>query len=206
MKVIGITGGVGAGKSEVLGIIRQMTDCVIILADDLARSLEKKGEVCYEPLIELLGKDVCGDDGEIDSKRMADAIFKKGDKEKLAAVNAIVHPAVKKRILELIDKERKRGEIPYFFIEAALLIEDGYDLIVDEMWYIFATKQERAKRLAQSRGYSQEKIEEIMGNQSSEETFRKYCKVVIDNSGDLEETKEQLKKILGRGINCDTEE
>lgn len=206
MKVIGITGGVGAGKSEVLGIIRQMTDCVIILADDLARSLEKKGEVCYEPLIELLGKDVCGDDGEIDSKRMAAAIFKKGDKEKLAAVNAIVHPAVKKRILELIDKERKRGEIPYFFIEAALLIEDGYDLIVDEMWYIFATKQERAKRLAQSRGYSQEKIEEIMGNQSSEETFRKYCKVVIDNSGDLEETKEQLKKILGRGTNCDTEE
>lgn len=206
MKVIGITGGVGAGKSEVLGIIRQMTDCVIILADDLARSLEKKGEVCYEPLIELLGKDVCGDDGEIDSKRMADAIFKKGDKEKLAAVNAIVHPAVKKRILELIDKERRRGKIPYFFIEAALLIEDGYDLIVDEMWYIFATKQERAKRLAQSRGYSQEKIEEIMGNQSSEETFRKYCKVVIDNSGDLEETKEQLKKILGRGTNCDTEE
>lgn len=206
MKVIGITGGVGAGKSEVLGIIRQMTDCVIILADDLARSLEKKGEVCYEPLIELLGKDVCGDDGEIDSKRMAAAIFKKGDKEKLAAVNAIVHPAVKKRILELIDKERKRGKIPYFFIEAALLIEDGYDLIVDEMWYIFATKQERAKRLAQSRGYSQEKIEEIMGNQSSEETFRKYCKVVIDNSGDLEETKEQLKKILGRGTNCDTEE
>lgn len=206
MKVIGITGGVGAGKSEVLGIIRQMTDCVIILADDLARSLEKKGEVCYEPLIELLGKDVCGDDGEIDSKRMAAAIFKKGNKEKLAAVNAIVHPAVKKRILELIDKERKRGKIPYFFIEAALLIEDGYDLIVDEMWYIFATKQERAKRLAQSRGYSQEKIEEIMGNQSSEETFRKYCKVVIDNSGDLEETKEQLKKILGRGTNCDTEE
>lgn len=206
MRVIGITGGVGAGKSEVLGMIRQMTDCVIILADDLARSLEKKGEVCYEPLIKLLGQDVCGSDGEIDSKRMADAIFKKGGDDVLAAVNAIVHPAVKKRILELIDYERSRGKIPFFFIEAALLIEDGYDLIVDEMWYIFATKQERARRLSVGRGYSQEKIEEIMSKQSSEETFRKYCKVVIDNSGDLEDTKEQLKKILGRGTDCDTEE
>lgn len=196
MKVIGITGGVGAGKSEVLKNIKEMTDCVIILADDLAKSLEKKGEVCYKPLIDLLGTDILGDDGEIDSKKMAGVIFAEGGKEKLEAVNAIVHPAVKKRILEMIESAKQEGKVSHFFIEAALLIEDHYDVIVDEMWYIFAQEEVRRDRLKKSRGYSDEKIDEIMKSQSSEEVFRQYCKVVIDNSGDIADTKEQLKSVL----------
>ena len=196
MKTIGITGGVGAGKSEVLKLIAKIRRCVIVKADDLARSLEEKGEACYEPLIKLLGEEVLSDDGQIDPKKMARMIFAEGAQDLLKGVNAIVHPAVKSRILEMIDEYSASGKYDYFFIEAALLIEDHYDEIVDELWYIYADVKVRRNRLKDSRGYSDEKIDEIMDSQSSDEVFRKYCKVIIDNSGSIEDTKRQLNSIL----------
>ena len=195
MKVIGITGGVGAGKSEVIKMISSMRECFVVLADDLAKSLEKRGEVCYEPLVELLGEAILGDDGEIDSRKMAGVIFSEGGNDKLEAVNAIVHPAVKKRILELIDAKRQEG-CEYFILEAALLIEDHYDSIVDEMWYIYAPEQIRRQRLKCSRGYGDEKIDEIMKNQLSDSNFREHCSIVIDNGVSLENTRRQLGEIF----------
>ena len=195
MKIIGITGGVGAGKSEVLSLIGKMTRCVIVKADDLARSLEVKGEVCYEPLVELLGADVLSEDGEIDSRRMAAKIFADGNGSLRSGVNSIVHPAVKRRIKQMIKDARKEG-YDHFFIEAALLIEDHYDKIVDELWYIYADEDIRRARLKASRGYSDEKIDGIIKSQSSDDTFRKYCSVVIDNSGSISETEEQIKQFL----------
>ena len=196
MKVVGITGGVGAGKSEVLRLIAEMSDCFVLRADDLAKELEKKGEVCYEPLVELLGRDILDENGEINSKKMAGVIFAEGGSDKLAAVNAIVHPAVKKRILELIEKSDKGAKYDYFFIEAALLIEDHYDTIVDEMWYIYAPTEVRRTRLKETRGYSDAKIDEIMRSQCSDEEFRAHCAVVIDNGKSLEETRKRIAEII----------
>ena len=196
MKTIGITGGVGAGKSEVLKLIKDMCRCVIIKADDLARSLEVNGEVCYEPLVLLLGKDVLSSDNEIDPKKMASMIFADGAEDLLAKVNGIVHPAVKDRILEMIDREKKMGCNDYFFIEAALLIEDHYDKIVDELWYVYADADVRRERLKKSRGYSDKKNDDIMDSQSSDDVFRKHCRIVIDNSGSIEDTRRQLETIL----------
>ena len=196
MKVIGITGGVGAGKSEVLKLIRDMCRCIIVTADELARSLEVKGEVCYEPLVALLGEDVLKEDGEIDAKKMAKMIFADGAEDKLAAVNAIVHPAVKERILSMIDEAKKSKKYDLFFIEAALLIEDGYDRIVDELWYVYADERVRRERLKKSRNYSDEKITDIMDSQSGDDVFRRYCSVVIDNSGNISDTEKQLEVVL----------
>lgn len=196
MKIIGITGGVGAGKSEVLKIIKKLCPCIIVTADDLAKSLEKKGEVCYEPLIGILGRDVLGKDDEIDPKKMAAKIFAGDEKTLLSKVNAIVHPAVKTRILEMIEDAKREGKTRYFFIEAALLIEDHYDKIVDELWYVYADEAVRRERLKDSRGYTDRKIDELMRSQNSDEVFRKYCAVVIDNSNSIEDTTNQLKKIL----------
>ncbi|MCR5591527.1 MAG: dephospho-CoA kinase [Lachnospiraceae bacterium] len=195
MKTIGITGGVGAGKSEVLNLIKGMCSCVIIRADELAKSLEMRGEICYEPLVALLGEGVLGEDGEIDSRKMAEMIFAEGGKL-LSDVNAIVHPAVKKRIKQMIKDTAAKGTADYFFIEAALLIEDGYEKIVDELWYVYADEKVRRKRLKKSRGYSDAKIDGIMASQSSDDVFRKHCSVVIDNSNSLEETKKRLSEIL----------
>lgn len=196
MKVIGITGGVGSGKTEVLSFIENMVDCIVIRADELAKSLEKSDEVCYQPLVDLLGVAILGSDNEIDYKKMATAIFSSDTEDILSKVNNIIHPEVKKRILSMIDIEKNKGQIEYFFIEAALLIEDNYDTICDEMWYIYTDVSIRRQRLKESRGYSDSKIDSIIKSQLDDAVFRRYCKYTIDNSGRIEETKRQLETLL----------
>jgi len=195
MRIIGITGGVGAGKSALLAYIKENYSCRIILADLAAHEVEQPGEICYDELVELLGAEICDEQGYIDKGRMAQRIF--GDDELLKQVNAIVHPAVKCYIVREIEKEREKGEAAFFFVEAALLIEEHYDLICDELWYIYADVEVRRERLKVSRGYTDEKIDAIMDKQLSEDEFRKNCKVVIDNSGTLESAFEQIDAALG---------
>lgn len=194
MKVIGITGGVGAGKSSVLKYIEENVRCEIIYADSLAATLQKKGQVCYDKLISLLGEEIIGTDGEINRPKMAEIIF--GDDKLLEAVNNIVHPAVEQFISERIEYLRNNEVVDFLFLEAALLIECGYKEIVDEMWYIYASEDVRRKRLKQSRNYSDEKIDSIMESQLSEDKFRAGSDVVIDNSKDMEDTILQIEDNL----------
>ena len=198
MKVIGITGGIGSGKSEILSYLKRRANCRIIIADHVAHELEVKGGVCYEGIVALLGEDILAEDREIDRTKLAACIF--ADKKLLAQINAIVHPAVKEYITAKIAEERKAGKYEYLFIEAALLIEDGYEEIVDEMWYIHADEQVRRDRLKASRGYSDEKIDNIMRDQLPEEEFYRHCPTVIDNSEQLIDAYEQIEKKLGEEL------
>ena len=195
MMTIGITGGVGAGKSQILSYIEENYNSKVVRADEVAHLLEEPGHTCYDRIVTFLGKDILQENGLIDKKKMAAVIF--SDKDKLAGVNAIIHPEVKKYFIELMRKEKEAGEIDFLFIEAALLIEEHYDEIVDEMWYIHTDVEIRSKRLAESRQYSAEKIADIMRGQLSEEEFRKHCSVVIINNGDLEETYKQINEKMG---------
>ena len=188
MKTIGITGG--AGKSQILAYIEKHCRCRILPADDAAHLVQEPGGPCYEPLIRLLGKEVLGPEGQIRREKMAEIIFRDGDM--LKKVNAIVHPAVKKYILSAIEEERQNRRIDAFFVEAALLIEDGYEQLLDELWYIYAQKDVRKERLRLSRGYSPE----IFSSQLSEGEFLAHCKVVIDNSGSLSDTYRKVDEIL----------
>lgn len=110
---------------------------------------------CYEPVIATLGRQILQEDGTINNKKMAEAIF--ASSEKLAQINAIIHPAVRTYIMEQIRLERESGVNDFFFLEAALLIEEHYDEVVDELWYVYASEQVRYKRLKDSRGYSDER-------------------------------------------------
>lgn len=195
MKVIGITGGVGAGKSEVLNFLLEHYNCRVIMADRVAHQLEEPGGKCFEPLTGLLGTDILTPEGKIDRQKMAVRIF--GDAAILEQVNGIVHPAVKEYLLEQIAQERVAGKFDYLFIEAALLIEEGYIGIVDEMWYVHADVSIRRQRLKQTRGYSDDKIDSILAKQLPEEAFYKYCRVVIENSGTLTGVYQQIEKELG---------
>lgn len=194
MKVIGITGGVGCGKSAVLSELEKEYNCIVLVADMAAKELEKKGQKAYLELVELLGDRILSDDGEIDKNLMAQRIFENPDL--LNAVNGIIHPAVKEYILEKIDEAEKKGDVDYFFLEAALLIECGYMEIVDEMWYIYTVEEVRRQRLKKQRDYSDEKIDSIMKNQLSEEEFKNNCTFVIDNSYSLDQTMETIRKHL----------
>lgn len=195
MKVIGITGGVGAGKSEILVYLQKRTDCGVIIADRVAHDLEKRGETCYDRIVALLGTEIVAEDGEIDRAKMAAIIF--NDSKMLKKINDIVHPAVKEYIIRTIAKERQNGRINYLFIEAALLIEGGYKEIVDELWYIHTDESVRRERLRKSRGYTEEKIDRIISEQLSEEDFYRHCSVVIDNSRLLANTYRQIDEKLG---------
>ena len=194
MKIIGITGGVGAGKSESLSFIRQNDACEIYLADEVAHKIKEKGEPCYDRLVNLLGEEVLDDDGQINKGRMAAIIF--ADEAILQKVNEIIHPGVKEYIMNRMNEAAAKPEVQYFFIEAALLIEAGYREVVDELWYIYADKEVRMKRLQENRGYSLEKIKQIMNSQLSEEVFLQYCDFVIDNSGKIEDSYSQIQKRL----------
>lgn len=197
MRIIGITGGVGAGKSEILSFIRKNYPSEIYLADEVAHKIKEKGQPCYEQLVELLGRDVLKADGEIDKAKMASIIF--SDEKILQRVNEIVHPGVKEYILTKIKEAEEKKNVELFFIEAALLIEAGYETMVDELWYIHADKEIRKKRLRENRGYSSEKIEQIMKSQLSEEEFLKKCDFIIDNSGKIEDSYIQIQNKL-RGL------
>ena len=194
MKFIGITGGVGAGKSEILSYIRKHYRCEIYLADEVAHEVKNPGTECYHELIKLLGEDVLESDGQIDRGKMAEKIF--ADETVLQKVNGIIHPAVKRYLLEHLETAGKRGDVELFFVEAALLIEAGYGELVDEMWYIYATEEVRRERLKLSRGYSDEKVNRILSSQLSDEEFRKNCSFIIDNSGELTDSFKQIDEKL----------
>ncbi len=193
--IIGITGGVGAGKSQVLNYLGENYNSRIIFSDDVANDIKKKGNTAFDDLVGLLSENILGDDGEIDRKLMAAAIFY--DEDMLDKVNKILHPAVNTYIINIIEEERRKGELDFVFVEAALLIENGYKEIADELWYVYADEQTRRQRLKSSRNYSDQKITEIMGNQLDDKTFRENCDFIIDNSKSLEETYRQIDLKLG---------
>ncbi len=197
MYIIGVTGGVGAGKSAILHYIEEHYDCEVYLADQVAHIVKEPGQLCYFQLVELLGADILQEDGKIDKSRMAAKIF--ADGQLLQKVNDLIHPAVRTYLEERIRLAAEKG-VSFLFIEAALLIETGYKNVVDELWYVYAEESVRRTRLRTQRNYSEEKITQIMGSQLTEETFRKECDFVVDNSGDLktacEQIDERLKKLI----------
>lgn len=202
MKTIGITGGVGAGKSLVLNYIKEHYRAKIYMADDIANFLKEPGQSCYQPMIDLLGEDILDEDKRIDKAKMAEKIF--AQRDLLQKVNAVIHPAVKAYVCAEIETESRKNEQDFFILEAALLIEEHYDEILDELWYIRADEEVRSERLKASRNYSDEKIRNIMNNQMSDAVFMEHCKVVIENNGDLVKTFRQIDEKLGEYIGAES--
>ena len=195
MKFIGITGGVGAGKSTVLTLLKENFNCKVLLADEVAAQLMTPGHDCFDQVVALnWPESILDSDGQIDRPKMARFMFASDSLRE--QVNSIVHPAVEKEVLNQVESEREKHKIEYFFFEAALLIECGYGKLVDEMWYIYATEEVRTKRLIKSRGYSKERIEQTMASQRSDASFRQQADQVIDNSGDKGDTLKQLRHLL----------
>jgi dephospho-CoA kinase len=190
MKVIGVTGGVGSGKSVVLSILEREYGAKTILADLVAHELMQPGGKSYEEILAEFGSEILSEDQTIDRKKLGNIVFR--DERKLARLNAITHPNVKEEIKARIVKIKEEGMASMILLEAALLIEAGYEDIYDELWYIFVNRETRYERLYKGRGYTREKTDSIMANQLSEEEFRLHADVIIDNSGSIEQTKKEI--------------
>ena len=174
MKVIGITGGVGAGKSTLLSLLDEMEGTVTVQADLIAREAMKKGGIAYEKTVFLFGADILGPDGEIDRAKLGEIVFKEDNKR--LVLNSIVHPVVKNEIIADIQEKENEGK-SFYFIEAALLLEDRYERICDEIWYVYAGEELRRERLKKNRGYTDEKIDGLFASQMKDEYIRrKYLK------------------------------
>lgn len=195
MKVIGITGGVGSGKSRILSFMETEYGAVVCEADKTAWALQEPGQSSYEKIVDHFGTEILHDDGTINRKLLGAIVF--SDPSELEVLNRITHPAVKAQVRAQIAEERAKGTA-LFVVEAALLLEDNYDEVCDELWYIYTDEQIRRVRLKESRGYSDEKIDAMILAQASEEMYRKGCQVVIDNSGTFEDTCLQIKEVVNR--------
>ncbi len=191
MRIIGVTGGVGSGKSSVLNYIEEHFDSRIVKADDVGHLLMMPGRACYEPVIQLFGESIVKDDTSLNREAIASIVFE--NPEMLKKLDDIIHPAVKKYILKEIEKSKKE-ETEFFFIEAAMLLEEKYDEICEEMWYIYWVKEVRIERLRHDRGYSDEKIHRMMANQLPDEEFETRCDFQLYNDEDVAHTYLQIER------------
>lgn len=194
MKIIGITGGIGVGKSSIMELLADEFGAYTIMADLIGHQLMEIGQINYNELIKVFGEDILKPDKNIDRGKLSSIIF--SDKDQLKTVNAIVHPNVKKEIKSLIAKAIESQQYSIIAIEAALLLEDNYREICDELWYIYARKEIRVERLVTSRGYTLDKIQTIMASQMPDEEFMKQCEHTVDNSGTLQGAKRQIIRLI----------
>ena len=188
-RIIGVTGGVGAGKSRVLKILAGDFGAHVIQADEVAKALMEPGQECYRRVVEYLGDSVLAEDGTIDRQAMAALIF--GDGEKRRQVDRLTHPAVWQEVW----REAETSPSRLVVIEAAILGQEFRDNC-QEMWYVYTSRENRLERLKANRGYTREKTLSIMDNQVSDEVFRSFCDAVIDNNKSLEETKKQIAALM----------
>ena len=193
MKVIGITGGVGSGKSTVMNILEKEYGAKILLADNIGHRAMTKGCETYLKMVEEFGEAILGADGESDRQVLASIIFE--DKKKLAIQNSIVHPFVRAEIERQLKIWKEEG-VELAAVESAILTGAGCDTYCDAVWFVNADSETRIRRLALSRGYSRKKAEKIIANQLSEEEYIDSCDAVIDNNADIEKIYKQLKKSL----------
>lgn len=193
MKIIGITGGIGTGKSLVLDYLKESYGAVCCQADEVAKRLQRKGTKCYKRMVEHFGEEILDEEGRLNRSRLAKIVF--SNKAELRILNEIMHPAVKEKIKEQIQQEEKKG-CSLFVLEAALLIEDNYDALCDELWYIYTDDETRRKRLIASRGYDEKKIQGIFASQLPSSVFFERCHRAIDNCESFGEACEQIDDIM----------
>lgn len=203
MIVLGITGGVGSGKSRVLYDLEKNHHAYIVEADKLAHNLMEPGRPIYREIIRQFGDDIVTDEEPylINREKLGKIVF--SDKEKLALLDSITHPLVKEEILRQIEEKKTSGSIRLFVIEAALLIQDGYKDICDEIWYIWVPQEIRITRLMAQRGYTRERCLSMFQSQESDEYYKRYADFTINNQFDYKNSSKQLNARLNKLLHGD---
>jgi dephospho-CoA kinase len=189
MKVIGLTGGVGAGKSLVLTILKTKYNAEVMEADKVAHELMEPGEEGYLGIKETFGEAILNSDGTINRTALGKVIF--DNESAREQINSIIHPLVWKRIRQKISA----SQAGLIVVEFAIMGEEAED-IYDEMWYVHASEEVRMRRLLKNRGYSKERSEKMIRSQASEQEYARRCDRIIENHGSVKDLEDQLVEIL----------
>ena len=182
--VIGVMGGIGSGKSEVLKYMQEKHNAVIIEADKIAHDILFNDEKVKAEVKKIFPEAFDGD--EINSDKIAEIAF--NDPNKLDALNELTHPPTINEIIKQISNAITK----YVVVESALFLGEEVADLTDELWFIYCDKKERIRRLVETRGYSKEKAVAIIANQPNDEDYNSAADEFIDNTGSFDKTIEQV--------------
>jgi len=190
VKTIGVTGGIGSGKSAATRILAEL-GALVIDADRVGHETYRPGTPGWEQVVAAFGREVVAADGSIDRRRLGERVF--ADPAQLARLNAIAHPLIRDAIAARI--AAAAGGTQPIVVEAALLVEARWDTLVDELWLVTARPEIVAARLVEQRGMAPEAIAARMRAQLRDAERVAHAAVVIDNSGSREALRAQLERL-----------
>lgn len=190
--IIGLTGGIASGKSTVSSMLKAH-GAYIIDADKIAREIVEPGSPVLSRIVECFGKDMLNAEGKLNRKALGNIVFNNPDKLKL--LNKITHPEIWRLIKEKIDFISKNADKSIVVVDAAVLLEAGMDVLVDEVWLVCVNEDKQIKRLMDRDHLTAGEAEARIRSQMPVDEKKKYSDRIIDNNGDLEYTKEQVEKL-----------
>jgi len=191
MKVIGLTGGIGSGKSTISQYLAEL-GAVVIDADKVGHQAYKPGTPAFNDVVAAFGTDIIDEKGEIDRKKLGAIVF--ADSESLVRLNRIMHFRMREIIEKMIEDYVKQG-VEVVVLEAAILIEANWVSLVDEVWVAAASELAVVKRLKEQRGLDEEQTHARIQSQITMEERAKYASAIIKNDGNLDEMKAQVKAL-----------
>ena len=194
MKVIGLTGGIGSGKSTVSQFLAEL-GAVILDADKAGHETFQPDTEAWREVVAAFGQEILSPDGEIDRKKLGEIVF--GHPESLLRLNQIMHPRMYEMMKARIEEYRRQG-VAVVVLEAALLIEASWASLVDEVWITVASEARILERLKEQRGLAEEQTLARIRSQLPSEERIKHADVVINNDGDLHAVKAKVKELWAR--------
>lgn len=193
MKVIGLTGGTGSGKSVVSAWLKDR-GAVIIDADAVAHGIIEKGKPAYFEIVDYYGKEILDNSGHIVRKALGNIVFK--DKNKLEFLNRCTHKYINHEINSQMEQAKAEKSGRCIILDAPLLFEAGLQEKCDTIWAVVAEEQVRIQRIMMRDGLSYQQALERIAAQKSRAEYEALANVVIDNSGDLASLEQKLKRLL----------
>src|SRR5271169_1158364 len=194
---IGLTGGIGCGKSTVTKILAEL-GATVMDADKIAHSTYAPGGPAYDQVVAAFGDEALAGDGTIDRSKLGPIVFR--EPAKLTKLTDAVWPATKQRIGELIAEARAKGGRKPIVVEAAILIEANWQSVFGEIWLITAAKQSVVERVERERGLKPEQTEARIKAQLSDDERRKHATLVIENNGTIAELQQQLARVWAEAL------
>ena len=191
MKTIGLTGGIGSGKSTVSKVLATL-GASIIDADRVGHEIYLPGKAAWKQVTDTFGRKIVAEDQTIDRKKLGAIVF--GSPDALARLNAIVHPIMFEEIRQRIQARRAEGFTLPVVVEAAILIEANWLPLADTVWVVETDKDAAIRRVAEQRGMSTADAEARIANQLSNAERRKHAQVVIRNNGSLQALEQQIQQ------------
>lgn len=192
MKVIGITGGIGSGKSTAAGLLSDL-GAYVVDADKVGHDVYRPGSEGWRRVVTEFGQQVVASDGTIDRKRLGAIVF--SDRMALARLNALLHPLIGDEIRRLIESKRAAGRTAPIVVEAAVLVEASWQSLVDEVWVVTADREAVIRRLAAQRGLDPAAVQSRIDSQLSDEERCRHATVVVRNDGTVDDLRAELQRL-----------